>query len=135
MFLYDPDIWSNLGNRHIWVHFGVDYDGGRQANRCARTRVPSRFIGPDGPVRAQEVSLMWTDNKSQFKAANVDVRYLFAAAPKHKDKEGIILSGNAQGTLVVVKKYTRKTKLIQVSAGDLTWEEPEGNVCWVEVPK
>ena len=77
---------------------------------------------------------MWTDNKSQFKAANVNVRYLIAEPPKHKDKEGIILSGNAQGMLVVVKKYTRKTKLIQVSAGDLTWAEPEGNVCWVEVP-
>jgi hypothetical protein len=134
-FLLDPANWINLGTRHIWVHFNVEYDGGRHVRRCAKTAVPSRFVGPHGPVGREEVALAWTDNKGNLRSDNVPVKYLGPAVPMGKGKEGIVLKGRHQGTLVVVKKYSRKTKVLEVAeGGEYSWEEPEDNVCRVELP-
>jgi hypothetical protein len=132
MFLLNPAIWTNLGNRHIWVHFSVEYDGGRHGRRCARTAVPSRFVGQYGPVVQGEVALAWTDNRAQLRTANVPVKYLSPAVPMGKGKEGVVLKGPHQGKLVVVTKYLKKKKLLEVSVGGRLWEEPDDNVCWVQ---
>ena len=113
----------------------MDYDQGRFAGRHARTQIPSRFAGPDGPAGPGEVSLTWTDNRASIRTANVHARYLEPVHPSAKGKKAVILSGLHLGEVVEVIQYRKKDRLVKVSldgSKDGAWEENQTDACMVE---
>jgi hypothetical protein len=133
MFLLNPTLWRDLGTRKIWVSFGVGFEGGKWYGRRAKVVGPLPSYWQENSDR---INLCWNDHRAQVRQDIVPIRHLHPAAPIARDREGVVLTGRKMGEVVRVQKYLRKTKTMQVTAvggvGLEVWEEPEGNLCWVE---
>jgi hypothetical protein len=129
MFLLDPAVWGNLGDRRVWVSIGVGFDGGRHFRRRARIEEPPPYGQPD----IEKLNLRWTDSKGKLKRDLVPIVHL-SPTPPARGKEGVVLKGPQKGRLVIVTKFLQSKKTLYVSRGvrDQEWEESQEDVCWVE---
>ena len=111
------------------MSIGIGFDGGRHFRR--RARVEDRL--PCGRPDVTTLNLRWTDNKANIKRDFVPIMHL-SPTPPARGKEGVVLKGQHQGHLVIVTKYLKSSRVLRLSDHllGMDWEEPEGNVCWVE---
>jgi hypothetical protein len=131
-FLMSRAIWAKLGARKIWVSFSIGFDGGRHFRRRASTQEPFRPCLQND----DKLNLQWTDCRGKIKRDLVEIQYLNPSPPTARRRQGIVLSGDHQGELIVVERYERvKKRLVVALLGESyqnLWEELENNVCWVE---
>jgi tRNA-binding EMAP/Myf-like protein len=100
-----------------------------------KTESPSRFAGPYGIVKAGEVAVSWTDNHSKLVGENVEVKHLQPAMPQAKGQECVVLNGLRCGKILEAKKVRKRDKIVTLTDGIGTWDEPFENVCVVEMSK
>jgi hypothetical protein len=133
MFLTNLVVWKSLGPRMAWVSFGVGFEGGRYFRRRASTMEPLPLCQQPNN-NDLTIQVRWTDHRGLIKDDVVPIAHLHPAPPSARGKEGVILTGQHQGKLISVRKYSRKSRKLTVSVdGEVgEWEEPEDNVCCVE---
>jgi hypothetical protein len=130
-FLMNHAIWAKLGARKIWVSFSISFDGGRHFRRRASTQEPFERCYEN----TQKLNLRWTDSRGKVKRDLVEIQHLNPAAPTARNRQGVVLTGDHQGELVVVDSYSRTAKTLVVASlsdAEKRWVEKEENVCWVE---
>jgi hypothetical protein len=53
--------------------------------------------------------------------------------PQSKGQECVVLSGLRRGKILEAKKVRKQDKIVTLSDGIGTWDEPFENVCMVEI--
>jgi hypothetical protein len=129
MFLLDPELWQELGERKVWLSFGTGFKGGSYFRRRCRTTDP---LPSYQPGHATEIYVRFSDHRAQPRCEFVPIRHLLPTPPTARGRDGIVLSGVHRGELVNVVWYSKKTKNLHVRNAAEKWDESEDNICWVE---
>lgn len=127
-FLLDPALIND--SVHVFVRFKPSYERGTITKRNAWTE-KNRFHDSMGLCLNNQISLTWTDHRSNTVTKQVELQHLKPAPPSQQNKEVQILARDWKGAIGQVQRVKRKELAAVVKTLQGTETFPYSNLCLV----